>query len=173
MHTVMKKVLDWDFDTNIRSSVADVPREDIESIRDATIITSIEVEDDFISIATSDADNPDQENVVSFVPGDLVEISNPLNGETVEVLDDGNTLLKLFLSQFVATVLSPTMIQTRSEGVDSGTIEVKTWTFMPEGATVRTEVLRDNQLYPVVSEQVMARVDRNNRDRSLVLGWHK
>merc|ERR1712080_289253 len=136
----------------------DVPREDIESIRDATIITSIEVEDDFISISTSDADNPDQENVVSFVPGDLVEISNPLNGETVE---------------FVATVPIPTMIQTRSEGVDSGTIEVKTWTFMPEGATVRTEVLRDNQLYPVVSEQVMARVDRNNRDRSLVLGWHK
>ena len=70
-------------------------------------------------------------------------------------------------------MLSPTIIQTRSEGVDSGTIEVKTWTFMPEGATVRTEVLRDNQLYPVVSEQVMARVDRNNRDRSLVLGWHK
>merc|ERR1712018_29247 len=118
----------------------DVPSEDIESIRDATIITSIEVEDDFISISTSDADNPDQENVVSFVPGDLVEISNPLNGETVE---------------FVATVLSPTMIQTRSEGVDSGTIEVKTWTFMPEGAMVTTEVLRDNQLFPVVSDQVI------------------
>ena len=93
MHTVIKKTLDWDFDANTLSSVADVPREDIESIRDATIITSIEVEDDFISIATSDADNPDQENVVSFVPGDLVEISNPLNGETVEVLNDGNNLL--------------------------------------------------------------------------------
>ena len=87
---------------------------------------------------------------------------------TMEIL-----YLKAISPQFVATVLSPTMIQTRSEGVDSGTIEVKTWTFMPEGATVRTEVLRDNQLYPVVSEQVMARVDRNNRDRSLVLGWHK
>ena len=97
MHTVIKKYQIGIFDTNIRSSVADVPREDIESIRDATIITSIEVEDDFISIATSDADNPDQENVVSFVPGDLVEISNPLNGETVEVLDNGNTLLKQFL----------------------------------------------------------------------------
>ena len=97
MHTVIKKVLDWDFDAITLSSVADVPREDIESIRDATIITSIEVEDDFISIATSDADNPDQENVVSFVPGDLVEISNPLNGETVEVLNDGNTLLEQFL----------------------------------------------------------------------------
>ena len=96
MHTVIKKTLDWDFDANTLSSVPDVPREDIESIRDATIITSIEVEDDFISIATSDADNPDQENFVSFVPGDLVEISNPLNGETVEVLNDGNTLLKLF-----------------------------------------------------------------------------
>ena len=93
-------------------------------------------------------------------------------------------------SQFVATVLSPTMIQTRSEGVDSGTIEIKTWTFMPEGAMVTTEVLKDNQLFPVVSDQVtvmvisdqvmvmvsdqvMARVDNNNKERSLVLGWIK
>ena len=51
------------------------------------------------------------------------------------------------------------MIQIRSEGVDSGTVEIKTWTFMPEGAMVTTEVLRDNQLFPVVSDQVMARVD--------------
>ena len=75
--------------------------------------------------------------------------------------------------QFVATVLSPTMIQIRSEGVDSGTIEVKTWTFLPEGAMVNTEVLRDNQLFPVVSDQVMARVDDDNKERSLVLGWLK
>ena len=91
------------------------------------------------------------------------------------------------------------MIQTRSEGVDSGTIEIKTWTFMPEGAMVTTEVLKDNQLFPVVSDQVtvvvisdqamlmvisdqvmvmvsdqvMARVDNNNKERSLVLGWIK
>merc|ERR1712210_363939 len=128
----------------------DVPKETIESIRDATIITTIDVEDNFISISTSDADNPEQENTVSFIPGDTLEISNPLNGETME---------------FVATVLSPTMIQTRSEGVDSGTIEIKTWTFMPEGAMVTTEVLKDNQLFPVVSDQVMARVDNNNKER--------
>ena len=73
----------------------------------------------------------------------------------------------------MATVLSPTMIQIRSEGVDSGTIETKTWTFLPEGAMVTTEVLRDNQLFPVVSDQVMARVDEDNRERSLVLGWLK
>merc|ERR1712083_95696 len=89
----------------------DVPKETIESIRDATIITTIDVEDNFISISTSDADNPEQENTASFIPGDTLEISNPLNRETME---------------FVATVLSPTMIQTRSEGVDSGTIEIKT-----------------------------------------------
>jgi len=136
----------------------DVSKEDIESIRDATIITTVEVEDDFISISTSDADNPEQENTVIFTPGETHEIINPLNGETVE---------------FVATVLSPTMIQIRSEGVDSGTIEIKTWTFMPEGAMVTTEVLRDNQLFPVVSDQVMARVDNDNKERSLVLGWLK
>ena len=50
------------------------------------------------------------------------------------------------------------MIQTRSEGVDSGTIEIKTWTFMPEGAMVTTEVLKDNQLFPVVSDQVTVMV---------------
>ena len=84
------------------------------------------------------------------------------------------------------------MIQIRSEGVDSGTVEIKTWTFMPEGAMVTTEVLRDNQLFPVVSDQVMARVmvmvmmlmlivtdqvmarvDDDNKERSLVLGWLK
>ena len=75
--------------------------------------------------------------------------------------------------QFVATVLSPTMIQIRSEGVDSGTIEIKTWTFLPEGAMVTTEVLKDNRLFPVVSDQVMARVDDDNKERSLVLGWLK
>merc|ERR1712141_48145 len=136
----------------------DVSKEDIESLRDATIITTIEVEDDFVSISTSDADNPEQENTVIFTVGETHEIINPLNGETVE---------------FVATVLSPTMIQIRSEGVDSGTIEIKTWTFLPEGAMVNTEVLRDNQLFPVVSDQVMARVDDDNRERSLVLGWLK
>ena len=63
----------------------DVSKEDIESLRDATIITTIEVEDEFISISTSDADNPEQENTVIFTPGETHEIINPLNGETVEV----------------------------------------------------------------------------------------
>jgi len=134
----------------------DVSKEDIESLRDATIITTIEVEDDFVSISTSDADNPEQENTVIFTVGETHEIINPLNGENVE---------------FVAAVLSPTMIQIRSEGVDSGTIETKTWTFLPEGAMVTTEVQRDNQLFPVVSDQVMVRVDEDNKERSLVLGW--
>jgi len=63
----------------------DVSKADIESLRDATIITTIEVEDDFVSISTSDADNPEQENTVIFTVGETHEIVNPLNGETVEV----------------------------------------------------------------------------------------
>ena len=77
------------FTTSPLSFPTDVPKETIESIRDATIITTIDVEDNFISISTSDADNPEQENTVSFIPGDTLEISNPLNGETMEVLFTG------------------------------------------------------------------------------------
>ena len=65
--------------------LSDVSKADIESLRDATIITTIEVEDDFVSISTSDADNPEQENTVIFTVGETHEIVNPLNGETVEV----------------------------------------------------------------------------------------
>merc|ERR1711963_267707 len=64
----------------------DVSKEGIESLRDATIITTIEVEDDFVSISTSDADNPEQENTVVFTVGETHEIINPLNGETVELV---------------------------------------------------------------------------------------
>ena len=65
--------------------LSDVSKADIESLRDATIITTIEVEDDSVSISMSDADNPEQENTVIFTVGETHEIINPLNGETVEV----------------------------------------------------------------------------------------
>merc|ERR1739841_123687 len=135
----------------------DVPKEDIEAIRDATIITTIEIDaDGEFSITTSDAGNPEQANTVRFTDGEENSITNPLNGETLKV---------------VAEILSPTTIQIRSEGSDSGTVEIKTWSFLPEGAMVTTEVLRGNQLFPVTSSQVMVRVDEDNRDRPLTLGW--
>ena len=88
MHTVREFIWPSSLQSPL-SFPTDVPKETIESIRDATIITTIDVEDNFISISTSDADNPEQENTVSFIPGDTLEISNPLNGETMEVLFTG------------------------------------------------------------------------------------
>jgi hypothetical protein len=136
-------------------SSTDVSKEDIEAIRAATIITTIEINDDgMMSISTSDADSPEQANTVSFTPGRAVNITDPLNGKT---------------KKFIATVLSPTMLQTRSEGRD--TVEVKTWTFRPEGAMVSTEVVKIHQMFPITSEQIMVRVDADNRETALVLRW--
>jgi len=134
----------------------DLSEDDIESMRDATIITEISVEDDGISIATSEAGGAEQSNVITAKFGRTTNITHPLNGETVE---------------FTALPLSPTTLQTTSEGVDSGTLEVKTWEFSPFGLEVTTEVLKDNRLYSVHSHQVMARVDSRNRDKPLRLGW--
>ena len=101
MHTVREFIWPSSLQSPL-SFPTDVPKETIESIRDATIITTIDVEDNFISISTSDADNPEQENTVSFIPGDTLEISNPLNGETMEVLFTGlvrkNLLTQILLS---------------------------------------------------------------------------
>jgi hypothetical protein len=136
-------------------STTDVSKEDIEAIRSATIITTIEIDDDgVVSISTSDADSPEQSNTVSFTPGKAINITDPLNGET---------------KKFIATVLSPTMLQTRSEGQDS--MEVKTWNFLPEGAMVSTEVVKVDQMFPITSEQIMARVDADNKETTLVLRW--
>ena len=58
----------------------------IQAIRDATIVTVIELsEDGMIAISTSDADSDDEANTVTFTPGTATNISNPLNGEAVEV----------------------------------------------------------------------------------------
>ena len=66
----------------------EVPDDDIEAIRDATIITVIEMEDDDMSISTSVADDLDQTNIVNFMFGKTVNVTNPLNGETVKVVID-------------------------------------------------------------------------------------
>lgn len=135
----------------------EVPDEDIEAMRDATIITVIEIgENENISISTMDTAVEEQSNTVTFKIGKSVNITNPLNGETVE---------------FLATIISPTTIQTMSEGQDSGTLETKTWEFSPTGVAVTTEVLKDNRLYTVTSHQVMVRVDSNNKEKRLKLAW--
>ena len=77
---------EWETNTNPASShVTDIPAEDIEAIRNATIITVIEFEGAEVTISTSDSENPEQANSVTFTPGTAVNITNPLNGETVEV----------------------------------------------------------------------------------------
>ena len=138
---------------HLTAPVTDVPKEDIEAIRDATIITTIEIDaDGEFSITTSDAGNPEQANTVRFTDGEENSITNPLNGETLKVIEVIWQHYKIH--QVVAEILSPTTIQIRSEGSDSGTVEIKTWSFLPEGAMVTTEVLRGNQLFPVTSSQV-------------------
>ena len=57
-------------------------------MRDAKILTVISMgEEGEVRVATSDAQAEDTEaNVVSFRPGVKTNITNPLNGETVEVI---------------------------------------------------------------------------------------
>ena len=56
------------------------------AIRDAKILTEISVgENGDISVATSDAESEDPANVVTLSPTEAVNITNPLNGELVEV----------------------------------------------------------------------------------------
>ena len=56
------------------------------AIRDAKILTEISIaENGDISVATSDAESKDPANVVTFAPTVATNITNPLNGEEVEV----------------------------------------------------------------------------------------
>ena len=56
------------------------------AIREAKILTEISVgENGDISVATSDAESEDPANVVTFSPTKATNITNPLNGELVEV----------------------------------------------------------------------------------------
>ena len=56
--------------------------------------------------------------------------------------------------QFLATVLGATSLQTRSEGLDTGNLELKTWQFDPAGAAVSTEVIKEKHVFPITSYQV-------------------
>ena len=66
---------------------ADLDDDGIAAVREAKIVTSIDVsEEGEVSVATSDAESSEDPNVVTFTPGaDNITISNPLNGEMVAV----------------------------------------------------------------------------------------
>ena len=40
------------------------------------------------------------------------------------------------MMQFLGTVLSRSMLRTKSTGLDTNTVEIKTWLFTPVGASV-------------------------------------
>ena len=64
----------------------DLDDDGIAAVREAKIITNIEVnEDGEVIIATFDAESEDNPNVVKFTPEIKTNITNPLNGETVSV----------------------------------------------------------------------------------------
>lgn len=65
----------------------DLDDDGIAAVRDAKILSVISVsEEGEVRVATSDAEAEDTEaNVVTFSPGVKANITNPLNGETVEV----------------------------------------------------------------------------------------
>ena len=73
----------------------------IAAVRDANILSVISVsEEGEVRVATSDAEAEDTEaNVVTFRAGVKANITNPLNGETVEV---SRLLLSGFVSCFVS-----------------------------------------------------------------------
>merc|ERR1712061_68286 len=135
----------------------DLEKEAVAAIREAKILTelSIGVNGD-ISVATSDAESEDPANVVTFSPTKATNITNPLNGELVE---------------FVGTVLTSTMLQTKSRGLDTNILEIKTWQFTPYGASVVTEIVQEKEKLTILAKQFMERVDENNEKKPLVLQW--
>merc|ERR1712106_263980 len=97
-------------------------------------------------------DSEDESDTVTFTPGTATNITNPLNGETVE---------------FTATVLSPTLMQTRSSGLETKTVEMKTWHFSYIGVALASEIVKEGKLLPDMSNQVMLRVDEENNEKPL------
>ena len=66
--------------------ISDLQQEDITAIREAKILTEISLgEDGSVSVGTSNAESDDPPNVVTFSPSVSTNITNPLNGEQVEV----------------------------------------------------------------------------------------
>merc|ERR1712083_27645 len=126
-----------------------VDEDSIAAIRAASIVTSIELSDDeAITISTSDIDSEDAANTVIFTPGAPTNISNPLNGETVE---------------FTGTILSPTLVRTQSTGLQTNMVEIKTWQFSYGGVVVMTEIVKEEEMLSILASQVMVRVDEENK----------
>jgi len=131
--------------------------EGVSAVRDAKILTEIDVsEDGEVIVATSDAESEDEPNLVKFSPGIKTNITNPLNGETVS---------------FEGTVLGSTMLRTRSRGLDTNILEIKTWIFTPSGTSVMTEIVKEEEKLKIFAKQFMERVDEDNNSKPLVLKW--
>ena len=68
----------------------DLDEDGIAAVRDAKIVTTIEVsEGGEVRVATSDAESEGEANIVTFTPATETNITNPLNGETVAVSGRG------------------------------------------------------------------------------------
>ena len=68
----------------------DLDEAGIAAVRDAKIVTTIEVsEGGEVRVATSDAESEGEANIVTFTPATETNITNPLNGETVAVSGRG------------------------------------------------------------------------------------
>ena len=75
------------FSLSVSSCVAGIEEEAVKAIRNARIVTVIDIsEEGIVSIVTSEADTEEEANTVEFTPGTPTNITNPLNGETVEVI---------------------------------------------------------------------------------------
>merc|ERR1712227_345831 len=129
----------------------------IAAVREAKIITNIDVNDDGeVIIATFDAESEDNPNVVKFTPEIKTNITNPLNGETVS---------------FEGSVLGPTMLRTKSRGLETNILEIKTWIFTPGGISAITEIVIEEEKLKIFAKQYMERVDDENNAKPLILKW--
>ena len=88
----------------------DLDDDGIAAVRDAKILSVISVsEEGEVRVATSDAEAQDTEaNVVTFSPSVKANITNPLNGESVEVSRDSRIILfccEMFLCVDMLTIV--------------------------------------------------------------------
>jgi len=126
----------------------------VQAVRDSTIIMTISIDDE--GEMTMVTDSGDSRDEISFTPGTEVNVTNPLSGE---------------LTSIKAVVLSPTSLQTLATGQDSGNEEIKTWNFLPSGVNLHTDFTKQNSLLPILANQVLIRVDEDNKAKPLRLGW--
>ena len=79
------------------------------------------------------------------------------------------------------------MLRTKSSGLETKMVEIKTWQFSHVGVVVvsyrivitilfrllfqTTEIVKEEEMLSILASQVMIRVDEQNNQKSLLLGW--